>query len=232
MNVSSAIIGSSTGIGRALVEIHREQGIECIAFSSSPEKLEGFLTFQLDLTNVEEASKVFQQAFDQFPNIENIFLISGTGEPELEPDYTIAESTLSLNCRGFTLAAYSAASYLEKRGSGQLLAVTSVAAIRGGSQSLSYNASKAYQSSLLEGLRCRMAKTGKPIAVTEIRAGFVDTAMMKADKPFWIATANQAAEAILAACRSRKELIYVLGRWRVIGWVLRMMPTFIYKKIG
>jgi len=232
MSISSAVIGSSSGIGRALVELHQNQGVECIAFSRSPEKLEGFTTFQLDLNDEQQAKSIFEKAFSEYPNIDKIFLISGIGEIELAPSYEVAKSTISLNCNGFTIAAYSAASYLEKRGAGSIVAVTSMAAIRGGSQSLSYNASKAYQTSLLEGLRCRLTKTGKPITVTEIRAGFVDTEMMKADKPFWIASANQAAKAIWSASHSRKTLVYVLGRWRIIAWVMRIMPTFLYKRIG
>lgn len=214
------------------MELHRDRNLECIAFTRTPEKLEGVAVFQLDLSNGKEGSLVLERALAEFPDIERIFLISGTGHLESEPDYETAKSTIALNCEGFTLAAYHAANYLEKRGSGSLVAVTSVAAIRGASQSLSYNATKAFQSSLLEGLRCRLAKTGKPITVTEIRAGFVDTAMMKAEKPFWVASANQAAEAIFAASNSKKYLVYVLRRWRIIGWILKFLPVSIYKRIG
>lgn len=232
MSVTSAIIGSSTGIGRALAEAHRKGGIECITFSRKPESLEGFPSFQLDLTDAENAESAFEKAFSQYPDIENIFLISGRGDVETTPSYDTAESTIALNCAGFTLAAYQAAKQLESRGAGHLVAVTSVAAIRGGGQSLSYNASKAYQSSLLEGLRCRFTRLRLPITVTEVRAGFVDTAMMKAEKPFWVASADQAAQAILAASRTRREVVYVLGRWRLIGWLFKLLPTFLYKRIG
>jgi len=232
MPITSAIIGSSTGIGRALAEAHRKSGIECITFSRKPQSLEGFISFHLDLTDEQAAESVFESAFSQYPEIETIFLVSGTGDLEATPSYETAKSTITLNCAGFTLAAYQAAKHLERRGSGHLVAVTSVAAIRGGGQSLSYNASKAYQSSLLEGLRCRFTRLRSPVTVTEVRAGFVDTAMMKADKPFWVASADQAAQAILSATRKRKELVYVLGRWRLIGWILTLLPASLYKRIG
>ena len=232
MKITAAIIGSSTGIGRALAEAHQERGIECITFSRKPESLEGFISFHLDLTNEQDAESVFKIAFSRYPDIEKIFLVSGTGDVETTPSYESAKSTIALNCSGFTLAAYHATKHLEYRGGGHLLAVTSVAAIRGGGQSLSYNASKAYQSSLLEGLRCRLTRLKSPITVTEVRAGFVDTSMMKAEKPFWVASPDQAAEAILSASLTRRDLIYVLGRWRLVGWLLTLLPTFIYKRIG
>jgi len=232
MSITSAIIGSSTGIGRALAEAHRKTGIECITFTRNPESLKGFISFHLDLTNEQNAESVFEHAFSQYPEIENIFLISGTGDIEATPSYETAKSTIALNCSGFTLAAYHAAKHLESRGTGHLVAVTSVAAIRGGGQSLSYNASKAYQSSLLEGLRCRFTRLKSAITVTEVRAGFVETAMMKAEKPFWVTSADQAAQAILSASVTRRELVYVLGRWRLIGWLFTLLPTFLYKRIG
>lgn len=232
MSITSAIIGSSTGIGRALAEAHRGRGIACVTFSRKPESLAGFPSFYLDLTDGPEAESTLEKAFAQYPEIETIFLVSGTGDIEATPSCETARSTIALNCAGFTLAAYRAARHLEGRQAGRLVAVTSVAAIRGGSQSLSYNASKAYQSSLLEGLRCRFTRLKLPITVTEIRAGFVDTAMMKAEKPFWVATADQAAEAILSASIARRELVYVLGRWRLIGWLLRLLPMSLYKRIG
>ena len=225
MRVRSAIIGSSTGIGRALVKLHREQGIECVAFSRKPEQMEGVVGIQLDLTNGGQAGEILRDTFREYPEIETVYLVSGTGDVEATLDYELAQSTMALNCNGFTLAAYCAAEYFEERGFGGLVAVTSVAAIRGGGKSLSYNASKAYQSSLLEGLRCRFTGLKKAIAVTEVRAGFVDTAMMKADKPFWVATARQAAEAMMTAGRSGKNLVYVLGRWRIVGWLLTVMPV-------
>lgn len=232
MGVTSLIIGSSTGIGRALAEAHRASGLECVTLSRNPVSLAGFPALALDLTDEQHAAGVFEEVFARYPEIDTIFLISGTGDIEPTPSDQTARATIALNCAGFTLAAYQAARHLEHRRGGRLVAVTSVAAIRGGSQSLSYNASKAYQSSLLEGLRCRFTRLGLPITVTEVRAGFVDTAMMKAEKPFWVATADQAAEAILAASRTRRELVYVLARWRLIGWLLRLLPASLYKRIG
>jgi len=75
----------------------------------------------LDLNDEQQAKSIFEKAFSEYPNIDKIFLISGIGEIELAPSYEVAKSTISLNCSGFTIAAYSAASYLEKRGAGSVL---------------------------------------------------------------------------------------------------------------
>ena len=232
MSITAAIIGSSTGIGCALANLLRENAVETVLFTRFPEALEGFHSYSLDLTRETEAHELLSRALSEHPSIETVYLVSGTGDGEKTPDIETAKTTISLNCTGFTIAAYRAMDHFETQGGGQLIAVTSVSAIRGGSESLSYNASKAYQSSLLEGLRCRAAKRGTSITVTEIRAGFVDTSMMKAENSFWIATPRQAAEAIFAASRSKKEMVYVLARWRFLAWILSLLPRFLYKRIG
>ncbi|MAS96436.1 MAG: hypothetical protein CMO55_24875 [Verrucomicrobiales bacterium] len=232
MPVTSAIIGSSTGIGKALATAHLQQKIESITFSRSPEKIEGHNAIQLDLTDEENAKSTLEKAFTQYPDIEKVFLVSGTGDVEPNLNFQTASDTVELNCSGFTLAAYTAIEHFEKRGSGHLIAITSVAAVRGGGQSMSYNASKAYQSSLLEGLRCRVTRLKHPITITEVRAGFVDTAMMKAEKPFWVASPEQAANDILEVSNKTKDLVYVLKRWRIIAWLFDLLPNSLYKRIG
>lgn len=122
---TATIIGSSSGIGRALAEAHKRRGLDCILFSSRPDQIEGFNAFHLDLTDEEAAHFTFNHAFSQYADIENIYIVSGRGDVETEPSFASAKSTIALNCTGFTLAAYRAADYLEKKGHGRLVALTS-----------------------------------------------------------------------------------------------------------
>jgi short-subunit dehydrogenase len=81
----------------------------------------------------------------------------------------------------------------------------------------SYAASKAGMSSYLEGLALACRKHG--VHVTNIRFGFVDTAMAKSDvKPFMI-TADRAAE-LVVKCIAKKPIRYTYP-WRMAAllWV-------------
>lgn len=51
--------------------------------------------------------------------------------------------------------------------------------MRGEGIAPAYNASKAYQINYTEGLRKKTAKLPYPIYITDVRPGFVDTAMAK-----------------------------------------------------
>jgi hypothetical protein len=62
-----------------------------------------------------------------------------------------------------------------------------------------------------------------PITVTDIRAGFVKTAMAKGDGIFWAATAEEAAKQIYAAIRRKIPVVYVTRRWRLVAWLIRIL---------
>ena len=70
-----------------------------------------------------------------------------------------------------------------------------------------------------------------PIVVTDVQPGFVDTDMAKADRLFWVASPQTAARQIAAAIRRRKRRVYVTRRWRLIAWLLRIIPDAVYAKL-
>ena len=75
------------------------------------------------------------------------------------------------------------------------------------------------------------AKTKKPIYVTDIRPGFVDTDMAKGEGQFWVATKEKAAKQIFGIIKQKKGIGYVTKRWWIIAKLLRLIPNRIYKKM-
>jgi short-subunit dehydrogenase len=124
-----------------------------------------------------------------------------------------------------------AAKYLERRGSGHIVGITSVAGLRGIGAAPAYSASKAFMSTYLQALRYRFRKMKLPVAVTDVRPGFVDTAMGKSTQRFWVASPEIAAHQIVAAIRRRRRHVYVTRRWRLAGWMMRMLPDAIYSRL-
>ena len=55
--------------------------------------------------------------------------------------------------------------------------------------------------------------------------------MAKGEGLFWVAPPEKAALQIYKAIDSKKEIAYVTKRWRLIAWLLKAMPTFIYQKL-
>ena len=81
------------------------------------------------------------------------------------------------------------------------------------------------------GLRQRAAKSRLPLYVTDVRPGFVDTAMAKGDGLFWVMPVEKAVRQIVRAVCRRRRVAVVTRRWRIAAWLLRHMPDGIYLKM-
>jgi short-subunit dehydrogenase len=56
--------------------------------------------------------------------------------------------------------------------------------------------------------------------------------MAKAAKKFWVATPEKAARQIFAAVRTRKRLVYVTRRWRLVAWLVKAMPDWLAQMLA
>ena len=106
-----------------------------------------------------------------------------------------------------------------------------MAGLRGSKQAPSYNASKSYQINYLEGIRQRATKSEKPIFITDIRPGLVDTKMAKGEGLFWVMPVGKVVTQIFKAIKRKKKVVYVTKRWGFMGRLFKVLPRFIYDKM-
>ena len=164
-------------------------------------------------------------------DVDLIILSSGVGFINHDLDWAKEKETIDVNVAGFAIMANVAMHHFLLKGSGHLVGISSIAAIRGDDTAPAYNASKAFISNYLAGLRKKISKAGLPIVVTDVQPGFVDTAMAKGDGLFWVASPQKAAQQIYKAIKKKKKHVYVTKRWKLIGWLMKTMPEFIYNRM-
>jgi short-subunit dehydrogenase len=229
---NAIIIGASSGIGRALAKVLASHGYKVGLVARRMELLQEIAneihttTFvkAIDVSKPAEAMQRLRELIAEMQGAELFVISAGTGfiNPKLE--WEPEDETIAVNVSGFAAIANVAVSHLEARGSGHLVGISSIAALRGNPDAPAYGASKAFMSNYLQGLRYRFSKLQLPVVVTDVQPGFVDTAMAKADRKFWMATPEKAAAQIFAAVRKRKRHVYVTRRWRLIAWLIKAMP--------
>jgi short-subunit dehydrogenase len=235
---TAVIIGASSGIGEALAHelnragwhlgllARRRDRLEALRQTLAPETL----VRGLDVTQ-PEAATILERVFEELGGVDLVVISAGTGHlnPEMhsQPDV----DTVTVNVLAFMAMAQVAMRHFLRRGRGHLVGISSVAALRGNRAAAAYSASKAFQSLYLEGLRDLARHSGHPIAVTEVQPGFVDTAMMKTERPLsplvrrlLVASAATAARQIVTAVRRRKKHAYVPRRYWAVALVLRLLP--------
>jgi hypothetical protein len=55
--------------------------------------------------------------------------------------------------------------------------------------------------------------------------------MAQGEGLFWVAPAEKAAQQIFDAISKKKEHVYVTKRWRLIAWLIKGMPAYLYNKM-
>lgn len=240
MNKSAIIVGASSGIGKALSLELSQAGYTLglcarrLTLLNEIKKSISSNTYiqQMDVTDKAQVEKGILSLIDQMGRVDLVVICAGTGHINPDLDTGLSLDTVNTNVSGFTTIANSAFRYFQNSGAGHLAAITSVAALRGSADAPSYNASKAYMSNYLDGLRLKASKNNLDITVTEIRPGFVDTDMAKGEGLFWVSSPQKAAAQIFKAIKDKKSYAYVTKRWRLVAWILRILPDMLYKKIS
>lgn len=239
LNKKVIIIGATSGIGRALALCLANQGCELGITGRRRELLESLQTelatesrlAQFDLVDTDQSVQAFNQLVKDMGGVDIVIINSGVGS--INPDFPLDEEldTVAVNVAGFTTIANLAFHHFSSNQGGQLVGISSVAAVRGGPVA-SYNASKAYVSSYLEGLACRAYAQKKEIVVTDIRPGFVNTAMAQGDGLFWVASPERAASQIVDAIKKKKRVVYVTKRWRLVATLISLLPFALYRRFS
>ena len=189
------------------------------------------LSMKMDVQDLSSIESICNELVIKLGGLDLLIISAGIGEENKLLDFSIENNVIKTNVQGFTCVADWGMNYFKKQGHGHLVNISSVAGIRGNGLAPSYNSSKAYQINYLEGLRLNASKSNSSIHVTDVRPGFVHTAMAKGDGLFWVSPVEKAAEQIYAAIKRKKKVVYISKRWRLISYILKAIPYSILKKL-
>jgi short-subunit dehydrogenase len=231
------IIGASSGMGRELAKVLvRHDYIVGVTGRRAEllQELQAGLSDKchmrtMDVADAPTAIATFNDLVTEMDGLDLVVISAGTGHGTPDLQWPNEKDTIDTNVLGFTAIADAAFNHFVNQGHGHLVGISSIAAIRGGRYAPAYNASKAYICNYLEGLRHTAINTKLPIYVTDIQPGFVDTRMAQGDQIFWRSSTEKAAKQIYRAIERKKPHAYVTRRWRLIAWVLKVLPSWLYK---
>jgi decaprenylphospho-beta-D-erythro-pentofuranosid-2-ulose 2-reductase len=159
-----------------------------------------------------------------------IGILGEQSRAEIEIAHAI--SIIRSNFEGPTLLLGLFAESFVARGTGTIVAVSSVAGERGRASNYIYGASKAGLTAFMSGLRNRLGKT--KVRVITVKPGFVRTRMTKDMKLPGLLTAepDQVAQAIFSAVTIRsRDVIYIKPIWKVIMTIIKLIPEPVFKKL-
>lgn len=240
------IIGASSGIGSALAKILSENGF-ILGLTARREDLLNELQKNLknrsfvkkmDITKVEASIDSFYELVKEMDGVDLVIINAGIGFASSKLDWkkekfdwTKEKITIETNVLGFTAMTMAAYQYFLKKKKGHIVGISSIAALFPHSSCPAYSASKAFMSNYLEGIKIHAYKEGAAIHVTDIKPGFVDTAMAQRDIRFWVASPERAAKQIFVKILRKKDHAYITKRWVLVALFSKLLPRFLYRKI-
>ena len=233
------VVGATSGIGKTLSEILVQNGYavgvtgrRIALLTSLKEKYPDTISYcQMDVQEVSSIETVCDTLVNQLGGLDLLIISAGTGDENKSLDFTIENNVIKTNIQGFTCVANWGMNHFKKQGHGHLVNISSIAGLMGNGEAPSYNATKAFQINYLEGLRLNADKSGLKINVTDVRPGYVNTDMAKGEGMFWVASVEKAAQQIFTAIKRKKNVAYITKRWRIIGFLLKIMPYSILRKL-
>lgn len=243
MTRGAIIVGASSGIGEALARELADDGYQIGLAARRTDRMRGIgaelptkaYVATMDLADTVDAREGFFELAEAMPSVDLVVVSAGVAAVNRDLEWPPERQTVDVNVRGFTAIATAAMEYFEhtpdhaSETDGHLVGLSSVAAHVGNGATPSYNASKAYVSRYLEGLRYRQRSRDSDVTITTIEPGFVDTRLSVGD--FWESSPETAAAQIARAIRKKKSHAYVTRRWRLVVWLLHLLPAVIRRRV-
>jgi short-subunit dehydrogenase len=240
-NMQNAIVfGATSGIGKQLAKFLVRDGFTVVITGRRQELLEeikssnpeAYIDKAFDVQNIEKCQQVFQDIVRELKKIHLIVHASGIGYENPNLDWKKEQDTIATNVLGATSIYNLAFNVFKEQGFGHLVSISSIASLRGNRFSPSYFASKAFQVNYLESLYFKSKEiNGGKVYITDIRPGFVDTRMALGDDIFWMASLEKASKQIYVAIKRKKRRVYISKRWQLIALVLKIVPSWLMKKV-
>jgi short-subunit dehydrogenase len=234
------ITGATSGIGRELALQYAARGNKVGLLGRRTERLKelkdeiGELAYvrTLDVTEHDKAEKMYIELIEEMGGMDIMILNAGMGRIQMMPPWRAESKLIEVNALAFAHGCHFAFDYFKENGGGQVVGMSSMAALLAHHRAAAYTASKHFISNYMTGFRQKARRVKPDITLTEIRAGYILTEMTERAKGmFWVADVGKAAAQMIAGIEKKKNVFYVTKRWRLLAWVAKCVPEFLWNRI-
>lgn len=219
------IIGATLGIGLEVAKCYLQKGWKLglagrrtAALNEirqrSPEQIE---IQTLDVTH-DDAPARLNDLIHRLGGMDVFLLSSGIGfqNPALDP--TIELNTARTNVEGFTRMVDAA--------------ISSIAGTKGLGVAPAYSATKRFQNTYIDALEQLSHLQKLHIHFTDIRPGFVATALLGDGKPYpMLMRPDTVAQHIVRALERRRRVVVIDARYRVLVGFWHLIPRWLWKRL-
>ena len=239
MNRKAIIVGASSGIGLEVAKLlladgwhlgvaARREELLLELKEKAPERVE---VMTLDVT-MPDAGERLRSLIERLGGMDLYFHASGIGKQNRTLEGGIELRTMETNAVGFTRMIGEAYRYFAERGAGHIAAITSIAGTKGLGPAPAYSATKALQATYLQSLEQQAHQRGLKIRFTDIRPGFVDTALLNDSFPYpMLMRPESVARDIVRSIYRHRHVRVIDCRYRILTFFWRLIPRWIWRRM-
>ena len=240
------LTGASSGIGEALALALAKRGAILGLVARREDMLHDLAArcetaggkaraLPCDVTDAGELQKAADSLREEFGHIYILIANAGIGgnNPEtrdLDPD--AVKKVIDINLLGAVNAVHAVLPHMLERGSGQLVAISSLAGFRGLPKSAAYSASKAGMTAFFESVRLDVQHRG--VDVTIIQPGFIKTPLTAGREntmPF-LMELDDAIPLFISAIEKKKKFAAFPWQLATIVRAGRIFPAWLYDRVA
>ena len=235
---NAIIVGASSGIGMEVAKVLLSDGWHLGIAARREDKLlelkamapERIKVMTIDVTQSDAGERLLS-LIDEIGGMDLYFHASGIGRQNRNLEADIELRTMETNAVGFTRMIGTAYRYFAQRGEGHIAAITSIAGTKGLGPAPAYSATKALQATYLQALEQQSRQSGLRIRFTDIRPGFVDTALLNGDfkYPMLLQPAAVARD-IVGSIYKRRHVRIIDLRYRILTFFWRLIPNWLWRR--
>ena len=240
------LTGASSGIGEGLALALAKRGVVLGLVARRREMLDDIAdrcrklggtarVFAIDVTDEALVAEAADEIRSEFGRIDILIANAGIGGNDEETrSYRplSVKKVIDINLLGAVNAVHAVVPQMVDRGSGHLVAISSLAGFRGLPKSAAYSASKAGMTAFFESLRLDLKHKG--IDVTIIQPGFIKTPLTSGRKnkmPF-LMELDDAIPLFIKAIENKKRFAAFPWQLATIVRAGKFMPAWLYDRIA
>ncbi len=245
-NKTIFLTGASSGIGGALAVAMAAKGATVGLVARREELLNELKTKcervggtarayacdVIDADALQEAADDFRSEFGHIDIMIANAGISGNNQPTRDYEPDAVKQVIDINLLGAVNAIHAVVPQMIERKSGQLVAISSLAGIRGLRKSAAYCASKAGMAAFFESVRLDVMQHG--IDVTIVQPGFIKTPLTSGrhHKMPYLMELDDAVPLFIKAIEKKKK--FAAFPWQLASFVRlgKMFPASLYDRIA
>lgn len=241
------ITGASSGLGEGMARRWAAQGKDLALCARRLDRLEQLRAElmatnpsirvsvrALDVTDGDAVQEAFGDLDAELGGIDRFVLNAGLGKgASIGSGKAHANrETAMVNVVGTLNQAESAMEILSARGEGHLVFISSVSSLRGMPKAQNtYGASKAFVSSLAQGLYAELDNAGSRITVTDILPGYIRTDINRSVKTSLMTEFDEGVDALVKTIDAEPTRSLVPAKpWKVIGPLLTLLPEKVSRR--